>query len=570
MSDGKLENAETVLEVNHLAVTFTGKETVHAVRDFSFTVHKGEVVAIVGESGSGKSVSAMSLLGLLPRNAVVSGDVKLDGKPLDVSYLSPEIRKIRGRQVSMIFQDPLDSLDPVFTVGEQIAEAVRVNDPKADKATVTARVIDLLKSVELPEPDTLRRKYPHQLSGGQQQRILIAIALAGRPRILLADEPTTALDVTVQQGILDLLHQISRSEGVGVLIITHDMGVVADIADQVVVVRNGALVEAGETVRLFHYPQNDYTRELLDAVPKTPLLGGSLGSDHAAAVVSATGATSAPAPAASDEQPVLKVENLSVSYAPRTPDVVHGVSFDINHHEVLALVGESGSGKSTIVRCVLGLAQQTGGTVMVDGVEYLKQRRREQTKTRHKIGVIFQSPMGSLDPRQTLAQSIAEPLIYALGVPRGDALAKAEELMDRVHLTRDMATRYPSEISGGQRQRVSIARAIALNPELLIADEPTSALDVSVQKDVIALFRELQRDLGFACLFVSHDLPLVASFCHKVVVLQHGQEVEYGPVESVFVHPTTDYARKLILSAPLADPEVQHERRRLREQAATA
>lgn len=559
---------QPVLEVDHLAVTFTGKETVHAVRDFSFTVHRGQVVAIVGESGSGKSVSAMALLGLLPRNAIVDGHVTLDGQPLDVSYLSPEIRAIRGRKVSMIFQDPLDSLDPVFTVGEQIAEAVRVNDPKADKATVTARVIDLLKAVELPEPDTLRRKYPHQLSGGQQQRILIAIALAGKPRILLADEPTTALDVTVQQGILDLLHQISRSEGVGVLIITHDMGVVADIADQVVVVRGGELIETGETVALFRHPKHDYTRELLDAVPKTPLLGSSTaGICEPDAEQSSAVADTANSLVGEDAQPVLQVSDLSVSYASHLPDVVHGVSFDINHHEVLALVGESGSGKSTIVRCVLGLARQTGGTVLVDGVEYLKQRRREQAATRHKIGVIFQSPMGSLDPRQTLAQSIAEPLIYALGMPRGDALAKAAELMDRVHLTRDMATRYPSEISGGQRQRVSIARAIALGPELLIADEPTSALDVSVQKDVIALFRELQNDLGFACLFVSHDLPLVASFCHKVVVLQHGQEVEYGPVESVFVHPTTDYARQLILSAPLADPEVQHERRRLRERA---
>lgn len=555
-----------VLEARHLSVTFTGKETVHAVRDFSFAVHRGEVVAIVGESGSGKSVSAFSLMGLLPSNALIGGEVLFDGKPVDVTRLTPELRGMRGRQVSMIFQDPLDSLDPVFTVGDQIGEAVRVANPKASKDEVSGIVLGLLKAVELPDPESLRNKYPHQLSGGQQQRVLIAIALAGQPKILLADEPTTALDVTVQQGILDLLHRISRTQDVSVLIITHDMGVVADIADTVVVVRDGRLIETNDVVTLFSHPQDDYTRELLDAVPKTPLLHGD--PVQLASVEEAAQDDAAAQGDDGDDVPVLQVQGINVGYharASRTADVVHDVSFTIRRHETLALVGESGSGKSSIIRSVLGLAPLTGGKVLFEGQEYLHLSRRLQRPIRRRIGVIFQSPMGSLDPRQTVLQSIIEPLRYAMGRKRDEAMDRGMELLERVHLPREMADRYPSEISGGQRQRVSIARAIALDPTLLVADEPTSALDVSVQKDIIALFQELQQELGFACLFVSHDLPLVASFCKHVVVLRQGKAVEQGLVEDVFDHPRTEYARELILSAPLADPAIQHRRREMRE-----
>ncbi|CAI9391243.1 ABC transporter ATP-binding protein [Microbacterium sp. T2.11-28] len=531
-----------LLEVRRLSVDFVvGTETVGAVRDVSFSLDRGEVLALVGESGSGKSVTALSLVGLLPRGARVRGEALLDGEDL-LAMSAPARARIRGTRIGVVFQDPGSALDPVFTVGSQIEEMLIVHRPEMTRAERRARVIELLEQVEIADPERRMSSYPHQLSGGQAQRVMIAIALACEPEILIADEPTTALDVTVQREVLDVLRRLRERIGTSIIMITHDMGVVADIADRVVVMREGRVEEAAAVRTLFAAPQAGYTQRLLAAVPRL-------------------GAPERPAPIPASA--VLDVDDLSVVYGrgARAVAAVHGVSLRVGEGEIVALAGESGSGKSTIGRCALGLAPISAGAVRIDGVDLARVRGRRAVAVKRRVGVVFQNSTAALDPRRTVGDSIAEPL-HVHGGLRGATLhARVAELLDAVGLPSGWHRRYPHELSGGQRQRVAIARAISLRPRLLIADEPTSALDVSVQATVLDLLRDLQRELRFACLFISHDLAVVDELCDRIVVLQGGRIVEEGSRGDVLRRPRHPYTRALIAAAPVPDPVEQARRR---------
>ena len=537
-----------LLTVRDLTVTFRIDDgrapDVDAVRGISWELHAGEVLAVVGESGSGKSVTSLAILGLLPGTARVTGSATLGGREL-VGLTHRELSDVRGKRVAMIFQDPSNSLDPVFTIGAQLDEMLRRHLPDLDRRARRARSVELLTLVELPDPEQRLRFYPHQLSGGQAQRVMIAMALACDPEVLIADEPTTALDVTVQQEVLDVLRRLRERTNTAIVLITHDMGVVADLADRVVVMRDGAVVETAPVARLFADPHADYTRTLLAAVPRI---------------------SAEPRPSDADTQvrPTLNIEELVVEYRDRRGRVVRavdGVTLRIQPGEMVALVGESGSGKSTLGRCALGLAPLTSGTVEVVGTRLGKDTPRAIRAARTRIGVVFQNPAASLNPRYTIGQSVAEPLRVHAGL-RGAALdARVAELLDSVELPAAWAERYPHELSGGQRQRVSIARAISLDPELLIADEPTSALDVSVQATVLDLFRDIQRRLRFACLFISHDLAVVDELADRVAVMHHGTLVEVGERSRVLSAPEDAYTRRLLAAAPVPDPAAQRARR---------
>lgn len=537
-----------VLSVRDLTVTFRvdrGRSPdVHAVRGVSFDLHAGEVLAVVGESGSGKSVSTLAVLGLLPGTARVSGSARLGGTEL-VGLDDRALSDVRGRRVAMIFQDPSNALDPVFTIGYQLRETLRRHLPGLSRQDARARAVELLRLVELPDPEERLRFYPHQLSGGQAQRVMIAMALACDPEVLIADEPTTALDVTVQAEVLDVLRRLRARTGAAVVLITHDMGVVADLADRVVVMRHGEVVETAPVAALFAAPTAGYTRTLLAAVPRI-------------------GAPARPSAADDAERPALNVEDLVVEYRNRRGRVVRavdGVTLRVQPGEMLALVGESGSGKSTLGRCALGLAPLTAGTVEVVGTRIGRDTPRAVRAARTRIGVVFQNPAASLNPRYTVGQSVAEPLRVHAGL-RGAALtARVSELLDGVELPAAWASRYPHELSGGQRQRVSIARAVALDPELLIADEPTSALDVSVQATVLELFRSVQQRLRFACLFISHDLAVVDELADRVAVMHGGRLVEVGERSRVLGAPEAGYTRRLLAAAPVPDPAAQAARR---------
>jgi peptide/nickel transport system ATP-binding protein len=552
-----------VLRVRDLTVTFQvdrGRAPdVPAVRGISFDLLPGEVLAVVGESGSGKSVSSLAIMGLLPGTARVSGSAVLaprpgaasgpDAESTDLVGLSDRaLSDVRGRRVAMIFQDPSGSLDPVFTIGYQLREMLRRHLPDLSRAERRERAVELLRMVELPDPEERLGFYPHQLSGGQAQRVMIAMALACDPEVLIADEPTTALDVTVQQEVLDVLRRLRERTRASIVLITHDMGVVADLADRVVVMRDGVVVETAEVAALFGAPEADYTRTLLAAVPRI-------------------GAPERPSAADVRERPALNVEDLVVEYRGRRGRVVRavdGVTLRVQPGEMVALVGESGSGKSTLGRCALGLAPLTSGTVEVVGTRLGTDTPRAVRAARTRIGVVFQNPAASLNPRYTIGESVAEPLRVHAGL-RGEALARrTAELLDSVELPAAWASRYPHELSGGQRQRVSIARAISLDPELLIADEPTSALDVSVQATVLELFREIQQRLRFACLFISHDLAVVDELADRVAVMHQGRLVELGERSRVLSLPSHDYTRRLLAAAPVPDPAEQAARRETR------
>ena len=539
--------SEPILRIEELRVRFTGSAK-EAVAGVSLEVREGEIAAVVGESGSGKSVTALSILGLLPSTANVSGSVRFRGEEVVGADIAT-LRGIRGRLVSMVFQDPMASLDPVFSIGYQVGQAIKRHRPGLSRRERRDAVVDLLEKVGIPRASERIREYPHQFSGGQLQRIIIAIALASEPALILADEPTTALDVTVQQEILDLLRRINRDLGTSILLITHDMGVVADIADRVIVMRSGQVVEEAATETLFRAPSSEYTRALLDAVP--------------------TGEGGAGTPS-SGRAPVIEVRNLRVNYKTRfsrTPDVVTEVSFAIREGETLGLVGESGSGKSSIGRSLIGLAPVTDGSIHFEGTDLVAATAAEQRRARTRIGVVFQNPANSLNPRLTIGESIAEPLRMVQRASRVQRMSRAQRekevgrLLDEVALPSAWIGRYPHELSGGEKQRVAIARALALSPRLLIADEPTSALDVSVQAEVLDLLRRLQAENHFACLFISHDLFVVQSLCQNVVVLRGGHTVEQGESLRVLREPQEDYTQRLVLSAPVADPVRQAERR---------
>jgi ABC-type glutathione transport system ATPase component len=546
-----------VLAVEHLDIEFwVGGVWYPAVIDASFDLNAGEVLAIVGESGSGKSTTALALMGLLPKNSYVRGSIKLDGLEL-VGIDERTLRSIRGRQVSVIFQEPMTALNPVYTVGFQIAEMLRSHRAMAPRAA-RKRAIELLEMVEIPEPERRVDAYPHQLSGGQRQRAMIAQALALDPRLLIADEPTTALDVTVQAEILHLVRDLRDRIDAGILLITHDMGVVADLSDRVAVMQRGEIVEAGTAAEVFYTPQHPYTQELLRAVPHlgAVVTGESPDGDRRAL------ADEAARPDGHDL--VVDLRNVAIEYPKRgrVPAfrAVDNVTLAIGHGEVVGLVGESGSGKTTIGRAIVGLLPFVEGEATVIGTNMVGVSKGDLRNVRRELSFVFQDPGSSLNPRLPIGESIGEPLLLngIKGAPRD---RRVEDLLDQVHMSRDLRNRYPHELSGGQRQRVGIARALALGPRLLIADEPTSALDVSVQARVLDLLQELQRDIGFACLFISHDLAVVEILAQRIAVMQNGSLVELGSREQVLTSPEQPYTRRLLAAVPVPDPDRQRMRR---------
>lgn len=539
--------AALAVDIRGLDVTFaTDGGDVHAVRRVSLDVRRGEVLAIVGESGSGKTVTARTILGLLPETAVTQGAVLLDG--IDVVGLDAAgLRDVRGTRAAMIFQEPSTALNPVFTVGWQLAEGLRAHG-KYSKKEARAKAIEMLARVGIPEPERRVDDYPHQFSGGQKQRIVIATALALDPTVIIADEPTTALDVTVQAEILDLLRRLRDEDGTAIVLITHNMGVVADLADRVAVMLNGEVVETAPVADLFAAPVHEYTRRLLAAVPRLEIVDRQLPE------------------AAASAAPVVVADDLVIEYPGRlgrpTFRAVDRVSFTISPGEVLGLVGESGSGKTTIGRAIAGLTPVSAGSLQVLGVEMLGVKERVFRRHRKELGFVFQDPATSFNPLLTIAQNVAEPLIVHTGAKNAaDARDKVDELLEAVQLPKAFGDRFPHELSGGQRQRASLARGLALDPKLLIADEPTSALDVSVQARVLELFAELQERFGFATLFITHDLAVVDMLAHRVVVLHKGAIAEEGSTAAVLGDPHDAYTRKLIASLPVPDPAEQAARR---------
>jgi ABC transporter related len=540
---------QPVLQFQELDVRFrTEFGRVHAVKGIELVVNPGEVVALVGESGSGKSVTATTALGLLPKTATISGETIVADKA--VSKLgNKELRQLRGNRVAMVFQEPMTALNPVIKIGEQLTESMEVHNV-AHGMEAWQRAIDLLNAVGIPNAERRVKQYPHELSGGMRQRVVIAMALACDPEVIIADEPTTALDVTVQADILDLLRSLKDKLNTGILLITHNMGVVADMADRVAVMFKGNIVERGSVEEVLLNPQHDYTKKLLDAVPHLGRGHGQFGTT--------------PKDIPEDAGLALEVTDLVVEYkrAGKRPfRAVDGVSFDVRRGEIVGLVGESGSGKSTIGRALLGLIPSHSGEVRVLDSDLLRLRGQQLKELRRHIGVIFQDPAASLNPRLPIGDVIAEPLqVHKVGT-REERVKRVYELLEAVELPRSAFNRYPHEFSGGQRQRVSIARALSLSPDLLIADEPTSALDVSVQASVLGMLTELQRDFGFACLFISHDLAVIDSLAHRVVVMQHGKIVERGDREQVLLNPQEEYTKRLLAAAPVPDPIEQRRRR---------
>ncbi len=589
---------DVVLRIRDLNVTFTtGSGEVPAVRGIDLEVRRGRVVALVGESGSGKSVTSLSVLGLLPSTAQVTGSVELaDGGRLRDVVATPEdqLVDLRGRVASMVFQEPMTALNPTMTLGDQIAEAV-LNHELVPRAVAQDRAVELLRSVGIPDQERRARQYPHELSGGQRQRVVIAIALACEPQLIVADEPTTALDVTVQAEILDLLRELVAEHGTALLLVTHNMGVVADIADEVAVMSGGRIVEHGLVEQVLLDPAHEYTRTLLDAVPAAPpastVVRGSsadrgsglsrpvsTGSANAGEVstgsthvgeVSTSGQDSTGGPA-DEREIVLDLRGVSLDYRVQGRHVraVDGLDLTVRAGEMLGLVGESGSGKSTAGRACLGLLTPSEGEVRLLGTSISRARGRARRRLLADVGVVFQDPGGSLDPRKLVGESIAEPLaIHGRDGRRlsgAERQARVRELLDAVRLPAGAERRYPHEFSGGQRQRIGLARALALRPRLLVADEPTSALDVSVQAEVLQVLRDLHEELGFGCLFISHDLGVVHELTDRVAVLRSGRLVESGPTAEVFRAPRELYTAELLASVPTPDPAAQRERREAR------
>ncbi len=576
-----------VVQVDDLTVRFvTSERTVEAVRNLSFHVDRGETLAIVGESGSGKSVTSLSLMRLIEHGGgrIAQGSMTLrrrSGEVVDlVRASSRTMRSVRGADMAMIFQEPMTSLNPVFTAGDQIAETIRLHQGK-DAAAARAEALRMLEQVRIPEARSVLERYPHQLSGGMRQRVMIAMALACKPALLIADEPTTALDVTIQAQILQLIRQLQEEMHMGVVFITHDMGVVAEVADRVLVMYRGDKVEEGAAERVFAAPEHSYTRALLSAVPRLgamtgtdlperfPLLQVNGRPDPSDEPTSAVNPEDRP-PA--NQSPVLSVRDLVTRFdvrggilgrVQRRVHAVEKVSFDLFPGETLSLVGESGCGKSTTGRSLLRLVDSQSGEILFGGRDIVRLKNSELQSLRRDIQFVFQDPFASLDPRVTVGFSIMEPLLVH-GVASGrQAQARVEELLERVGLAPEMAQRYPHEFSGGQRQRICIARALALNPKVVIADESVSALDVSIQAQIVNLLIDLQSDLGVSFLFISHDMAVVERISHRVAVMYLGQIVEIGPRRAIFENPQHPYTKKLMSAVPIADPARRHLKRTL-------
>ncbi len=567
MTDG----AAPLIEVDGLTVQFpTDDGIVTAVEDLSFAIAPGETVAVVGESGSGKSVTSLSLIRLVDYGGgrIASGSVRFrgrDGKLRDLAKAPAEaLRALRGNEIAMIFQEPMTSLNPVFTIGDQIAEAVMLHQGKDAKAA-RAEALRMLERVRIPEAKRMLDRHPHQLSGGMRQRVMIAMALSCRPSLLIADEPTTALDVTIQAQILRLIRQLQGEMGMAVMFITHDMGVVAEVADRVVVMYQGRKVEEGPTEQIFLAPQHPYTKALLSAVPK---LGSLRGQPLPARfpLVRVDGSKEPP-PAPQDTvhagSPLLEVDHLSTRFDVRRGvfgrlvarvHAVEQVSFGLQPGETLALVGESGCGKSTTGRTIMQLLEPSAGSIRFEGRSLAEMKAEERRRLRQKIQYVFQDPFASLNPRLTVGFSIAEPLLTH-GLAKGRAVEqRVRDLLVQVGLRPEHARRYPHEFSGGQRQRICIARALASEPKLIIADEAVAALDVSIQAQVVNLLMELQARHGLSYLFISHDMAVVERVSHRVAVMYLGQIVEIGPRQAVFENPQHPYTRRLMAAVPVADP----------------
>jgi peptide/nickel transport system ATP-binding protein len=552
-----------IAEIRDLRVTFaTDGEPVEAVKGIDIQAHAGEVLAIVGESGSGKTVTANALLGLLPETATLSGAVVVrsrTGGETDIVHASAtKLREMRGRDAAMVFQEPSTALNPVYTVGWQIAEGLRAHKDLSKKEA-RAQAIDIMRRVGIPEPEKRVDDYPHQFSGGQKQRVVIAMALVLDAGLIIADEPTTALDVTVQAEILDLLRRCRDEFGATIVLITHNMGVVADLADRVIVMYRGDIIEQAPVRELFSAPREEYTRELLAAVP------------HVGQGKSRTQDAAAEAPTSAPAGSLIVASAAEIGYPGRFGRggvvAVKGVDFWVAPNEVVGLVGESGSGKTTIGRAVVGLTSVVGGSLTVLGQEMRGVTQRQLAPLRPEIGFVFQDPATSFNPLLTIAECIAEPLVVHGRFSNSTAArARVNELLDAVRLPTNFGDRYPHELSGGQRQRASLARALALDPKLLIADEPTSALDVSVQAKVLDLFVQLQSDLGFACLFISHDLAVIDAVSDRIIVLQKGVIREQGTTAQVLGSPRDAYTQELLAALPVPDPVEQQLRRERWEQ----
>ena len=561
-----------VLAIDRLSVEFaTTERRVVAVRDISLSIGRGETVAVVGESGSGKSVTALSIMRLVEHGGgrIVSGSIRFarpGAPPVELTQADPRtLRRIRGGEIAMIFQEPMTSLNPVFAVGEQIAESIRMHQ-RMDAAAARAEALRMLEQVRIPEARGVLSRYPHQLSGGMRQRVMIAMALSCRPALLIADEPTTALDVTIQAQILTLIRLLQEEMHMAVLFITHDMGVVAEVADRVAVMWRGEKVEEGTAERIFAHPQQAYTRALLAAVPRLGALQNeNLPRKFPLIQYGEPDITNPPDPIVVPPpgNALLRVRDLTTQFdikagffgrVTRRVHAVEHVSFDLAAGETLALVGESGCGKSTTGRSLLRLVEPERGSIEFAGRDIVDLPREEMRQVRRDIQMIFQDPFASLDPRLTVGFSIAEPL-YVHGVARGrEAEERVAWLLDHVGLTPDHARRYPHEFSGGQRQRIAIARALALQPKIIVADEAVSALDVSIQAQIVNLLLDLQQEFDLSYLFISHDMAVVERVSHRVAVMYLGQIVEIGPRRAVFGDPQHPYTRRLMAAVPVADP----------------
>ena len=561
-----------ILEVEHLRVQFTSDSgTTTAVVDESFSIRPGETLALVGESGSGKSVTSLSVMRLVEHGGgkIVNGSIKLrcrDGRVVDLRHANKsELQHLRGSEVAMIFQEPMTSLNPVFTVGAQIAESLILHRGMDEKEALK-EAVHLLEVVRIPDAERISLRFPHQLSGGMRQRVMIAMALACKPQLLIADEPTTALDVTVQAQILALISELQKEIGMAVLFITHDMGVVAQIADRVAVMRYGEIVESGTAQAIFAHPQHPYTQALLSAVPR---LGALKDLEHPCffrLIDPDNGKVIEPP---SDKLPppgetILEVKNLVKTFPVRTdfwgrPTYVvracDHVSFDLRAGETLSIVGESGCGKSTTGRAVLRLLDVDSGEVLHRGKSLLRMTRHELQEERRNLQMIFQDPYASLDPRQTVGYSIAEPMMIHNYCSKKEMYDRVALLLKRVGLSPDMANRYPHEFSGGQRQRICIARALSLKPQIIVADECVAALDVSIRAQVVNLMMELQEEMGLSYIFISHDMGVVERISHRVAVMYLGQIVEMGSRRAVLGNPLHPYTQKLLSAVPIADPQ---------------
>ncbi len=575
-----------VLQVSDLTVHFgVDNVWVPAALDLNYSIERGKVLAIVGESGSGKSASSLAILDLLPENSRISGSVKLSGREL-MGLKPAQMHKVRGGQIAMIFQEPMTALNPVYTVGFQIIETLRAHFGMSPSQAKT-RALELLDMVELPDPLKAFNSYPHQLSGGQRQRAMIAQSISCDPELLIADEPTTALDVTVQAEILDLLRSLRDRLDSAILLITHDMGVVADLADDIAVMRRGVIVERGTVDQIFNAPTHPYTIALLQAVPHLGRRGDeaidmtaalAIGTDIVVDAVLAARievnerlANAAATEARRDNREVVvKFDDVGIEYPKHGRVAAFRAADKINLYvrqgEVLGLVGESGSGKTTLGRAAIGLLPITDGTLHVAGHDISKASREEIHRLHKSVGIVFQDPSSSLNPRMPIGDSIGEPLKLAKGLKGAGLSAEVERLLDSVELPRAYRSRFPHELSGGQKQRVGIARALALEPKVLIADEPTSALDVSVQARVLKLIQSLQQQMNFACLFITHDLAVIDVLADRIAVMHHGRLVETGTRDEILRYPKDPYTQRLLAAVPLPDPTEQRARRELRRE----